>query len=190
MTIPERLSGFFDALEYLEIRYLVGGSFASGRWGIPRFTQDIDVSIIIDRDDAELLIEHLQSGYEFSPADIREALDSTEQYRGFQLLYLDQIFKIDVFVPERTEYNLLSQSRGRLYDLWPGRPVVFQSPEDTIISKLRWFELGNHVSDKQWNDIIGVLEVQGENLDLPYLTQWTIHFGVYELLVKAQSQVV
>lgn len=62
--------------------------------------------------------------------------------------------------------------------------------EDIVLVKLRWFELGNRISDKQWNDIVQVLEVQHGNLDEAYLIKWARHFNVLDLLREAQLQVV
>jgi hypothetical protein len=46
------------------------------------------------------------------------------------------------------------------------------SPEDIILAKLEWYRMGGEVSDRQWNDILGVLKLQGLRLDLVYLRQW------------------
>lgn len=33
------------------------------------------------------------------------------------------------------------------------------TPEELVISKLRWYELGNRVSKPQWRDLLGVMEI-------------------------------
>ena len=38
--------------------------------------------------------------------------------------------------------------------------------EDTVLSKLEWYRLGNEISERQWNDIIGMLSTQGSRLDM------------------------
>lgn len=70
----------------------------------------------------------------------------------------------------------------------PGLHIPVSSPEDVILHKLRWYQLGNRVSDRQWNDIVQVLEVQAGRLDLDYLDRWAKHFGVKELLELAIEQ--
>ena len=59
------------------------------------------------------------------------------------------------------------------------------SAEDIILHKLRWFQMGNGVSDRQWDDVLGVLKVQRKLLDLEYLKEWAAHLEVEDLLRKA-----
>lgn len=62
-------------------------------------------------------------------------------------------------------------------------------PLSILIAKLRWYDMGNRVSDRQWNDIVGVLEVRGDELDLDYVRNWARCFGVEELLNEALGEV-
>jgi hypothetical protein len=57
------------------------------------------------------------------------------------------------------------------------RVFYVASPEDTILHKLEWYRIGNEISDRQWNDILGVLKVRGKTLDLTYLRQWASQLG-------------
>jgi hypothetical protein len=41
--------------------------------------------------------------------------------------------------------------------------------EDIIVHKLYWYKLGGKVSERQWTDVLGVLQVQGDCLDYEYL---------------------
>jgi len=59
------------------------------------------------------------------------------------------------------------------------------SPEDTILAKLRWYCDGGAVSDRQWNDVLGVLKVQGTALDRAYLDEWARELGLTDLLRRA-----
>jgi hypothetical protein len=44
------------------------------------------------------------------------------------------------------------------------------------------------VSDQQWNDIRGIVPVQGDRLDPDYLRRWAQHLSVQDLLERALSQ--
>ena len=66
--------------------------------------------------------------------------------------------------------------------------IRFASPEDTLLHKMIWYELGNQISDRQWGDILGVLKVQGDLLDRAYLDHWAPLLDVSDLLRRARQQ--
>jgi len=72
-----------------------------------------------------------------------------------------------------------------LWKHWSNRPFYIASPEGTILNKLEWYRMGGEVSDRQWNDILGVLKVQGTNLDMAYLQRWATALKVDDLLERA-----
>ena len=59
------------------------------------------------------------------------------------------------------------------------------SAEDTVLAKLQWYRDGGEVSDRQWTDVLGVLEVQGQALDRAYLAEWARELGLTDLLRRA-----
>lgn len=179
----------FGALEGTGVPYVIGGSFASGSWGNPRQTNDLDIAVKIRDDQVETVCEALQDEFMVSANEIREALSSTETYRSFQLLHFQEVFKVDVFVPLPSEYVEEEFARARTIEFLPGIIANCASPECIVIQKLRWFELGNRVSDRQWNDIVQVLEIQKGGLDDDFLDKWSKHFGLFDLLQNARSQV-
>jgi hypothetical protein len=70
----------------------------------------------------------------------------------------------------------------------PGEPeTVLQvaTAEDTVLQKLLWYQNGNRISERQWNDVLGVLKVQRQRLDLDYLKEWAPRIGVDDLLRQA-----
>ena len=64
-------------------------------------------------------------------------------------------------------------------------PIAIASAEDIILEKLRWFRLGEEVSERQWRDVVDVIKVQDDSLDLVYLRQWATALGVSDLLERA-----
>jgi len=69
----------------------------------------------------------------------------------------------------------------------PDQELFLASAEDVIVHKLYWYQLSGNVSELQWADVIGVLQVQGEQLDYACLERMARHRGVYELLTQAMK---
>ena len=62
------------------------------------------------------------------------------------------------------------------------------SAEDIILRKLEWFVQGGRSSDRQWRDVLGILQVQGDELDWQYLRQAAEHVGLAKDLAEALRQ--
>ena len=62
---------------------------------------------------------------------------------------------------------------------------MVKSAEDTLLRKLQWYREGRMVSDRQWNDILGIVHTQESRLDLDYLHYWAGELEVSELLNRA-----
>jgi hypothetical protein len=123
--------------------------------------------------------------YYVSAAMIAEAV---ARKSCFNVIHLATSFKVDVFVPKDRRYDrvALERSRKDVLDLAdPSTEFFLASPEDTVLSKLEWFRLGEGVSERQWHDVIGVLRVQGDLLDRTYLSHWAADLGVADLLEQA-----
>jgi hypothetical protein len=175
----------FDALG---LQYAVGGSFASSVWGNPRQTNDLDVVLDLPERLVDGLVAAFQDAYNISNQEIRGALASSDEYRGFQLLHFESVFKIDVFLLNASPFNVSEFSRRTMAELGNGVQAPCFSPEDTVLRKLLWYELGNRVSDRQWNDIVNVLEVQAGILDTTYMAHWAAALGVTDLLQEAMQE--
>jgi hypothetical protein len=52
-----------------------------------------------------------------------------------------------------------------------GRAVYFISPEDLILSKLRWFKESD--SSRHLEDVQSIVTIQGDSLDRAYLREWS-----------------
>jgi hypothetical protein len=63
--------------------------------------------------------------------------------------------------------------------------LYVHSPEDILLQKLRWFRLGGERSDRQWRDVLGLVQVQGPRLAVEYLRRWAEQLLVADLLEKA-----
>lgn len=169
--------------EALDINYFVGGSLASSLHGIPRATRDVDIVADIEEEQVEAFVERLRKKFYVDAPMIRSAIAHRST---FHIIYLPTMFKIDIFVMKDDEVSQNELKRRQTYVVTksPQRKVVVASPEDTIVHKLYWYRLGDEVSDRQWQDALGVLKVYGRRLDFVYLRQAALALGVPDLLEK------
>lgn len=177
-----------NALEELKVAYIIGGSFASSTHGFSRATMDIDLLAAMKREQSVELVSILGPEFYADEQAIRQAIDAN---RHFNLIHIETGFKVDVFIakPGGFDEKQLERRHLEVVTSEPELKAYVATPEDTIIAKLNWYLLGNEVSDRQWQDVIGVIKVQGDRLDLGYLRQWANSLGVSDLLEKALNQV-
>jgi hypothetical protein len=173
-----------SAFEQLDIPYLIGGSFASAVHGVVRATMDADVVADINPSQVPSLVGLLQKEFYISSDMIMEAIRHTS---SFNLIHLDTMFKVDVFILKQRPFDLnqmqrrISQSLGDT----PDEQAYFCTAEDIILAKLEWYRTGGELSERQWRDILGVLGLQGDRLDFDYLKKWSATLGVQDLLERA-----
>jgi hypothetical protein len=170
-------------LEELGLDYVIGGSVASSLHGIPRATQDIDVVVVLWGKDVDDFVARFQSSFY---VDRDMVMDAIQRRASFNIIHLASMYKVDVFVADRSDLVREELNRRLMIELGePPRRVWVCSAEDIVLQKLDWYEQGNRISDRQWLDVLGVMKVQGEKLDLAYLRRWAEARGLSELLEKA-----
>lgn len=178
--------GVIRVLEALDVPYLIGGSLASALHGVPRATNDADLIVDLKMELVEPLVRALTPAFYADADSIRQAI---RDKRNFNLIHLESMFKIDVFVQKARPFDRAQFNRriSAILATDPERTAFVASAEDTILAKLEWFEMGGGVSDRQWSDILGVLKAQGELLDLAYLREWASRLQLTDLLERALS---
>ena len=171
------------ALEVLKVDYVVVGSVASSAHGEPRATMDID---LLARFTGPLLARLgvlLGTQYYF---DVETAQEAVRLGRSFNILSMRDVTKFDFFPAGVDAFGTAQLARKCLarVDFLSEIEVPVASPEDVVLAKLRWFDKGGRTSEKQWNDILGVLRVQGERIDWAYIEEWAPRLRVADLLAK------
>jgi len=188
MTSPDiliALKSVITAFNELAIPYYIGGSLASSVYGMPRTTLDADIVANISLNHITALKSKLKKEYYIDENMIKNAIKSSS---SFNLIHLETAIKIDVFVYKDNPYQQNAIERrveDTLIENDQNSKFYFASPEDIIINKLKWYQIGNRVSERQWLDVIGVIKIQGNTLDKEYLKKWAIKLELIELLEKA-----
>jgi hypothetical protein len=176
-----------DALQALGVAYAIGGSFASAVHGVMRATMDADLGADLNLEQVEPLVQALGDAFY---ADVEMIRDAVRRHASFSLIHLDTTFKVDVFVARPRDFDRSQLARRQLYALSqdPERTAYVTSAEDTVLAKLEGYRLGGDVSDRQWGDAIGILKMQGQQLDRDYVQRMAAELKVADLLTRAFAQ--
>ncbi len=178
-----------EVFEKLGIPYYIGGSVASSAHGVIRSTADADLVADLRFEHAAPLAEMLGKAYYLNVNTITDAI---RRRACFNLIHLATMFKVDVFASKASAYSRLAFERKNSRKILEDSSKIFYvaSAEDTILSKLEWYRLGDEISERQWSDVLGVMKVQGENLDGDYLKKWAVELHVDDLLERARKEAI
>ena len=176
-----------ECLDRLHVRFFVTGSAASSAHGVARASLDVDLVAELEPAHVERFIACLADAY-YIPLDaLRVAV--TER-RSFNLVHLATMFKVDVFVSRRRDYDIVAAERAQLESIDEtagAHRLPTATAEDTVLRKLEGFRRGGEVSERQWWDVVGVLKVT-RHADREYLQRWAARLDIADLLDRALTQ--
>ena len=193
-----RLQGDFfkEQVEFLEmavrelneqgIAWMLVGSYETSAWEEARFTDDIDILVDLSADQVTPLCAAF-SGEEFYVIE-QAAREAVRVGKQFNVLHPASGNKIDFMIARRDEWGRLQMDRRQQGTIQSGLTVQIASPEDVIISKMRYYQEGG--SDKHLRDCAGVLAVQGNRVDRDYIGKWSEYFGLIEIWQAILKRVV
>lgn len=181
MDLNQTLFELPRLLDENDVAYAVMGGLAVRVYSIPRATQDIDLTITIERPRlAELFDKLEQQGFSIPDAYRSGWVDSVADIPLVKLRrYLaDRGVDVDLFLAE-TAYQRTLMTRRRFAEI-DGHSVYLVSPEDLILLKL----IAGRPRDLI--DVHDILFTLGQ-LDRNYLRKWAQELGVSEALEQALS---
>ena len=115
----------------------------------------------------------VRSIYQFyvNEGAVRDAIRRTS---SFNIIHLDTMYKIDVFICGEDPLELEEFARAKEITIDPETrsTLLLADAADIILQKLIWHEIGSRVSERQWRDVIGVIKVSGDALDMEHLRSW------------------
>lgn len=190
MSDPDLISALVPVLRVLRdlgVRHFVGGSIASSAHGVARSSVDGDVVAELGTGHVAPLVSALQETYYVPVERIRDAV---ARRRSFNLIHLETMLKIDVFVSRDRPFDRRAFERSQPTTLRGagGTTLPICSAEDTVLAKLEWYRKGDEVSERQWTDVLGVLRAAEGALDLGYLRRGAVELGVEDLLDRALGE--
>lgn len=174
MGPSELMKKVADVLESLDVPYLVTGSMATIAYGEPRFTNDVDIVVDLPLTKLEAFCAAFAAPDYYCSFDA--AKQAIEQRFQFNIIHPASGLKVDVMIPEATEFNRSRMGRAVRLPCEADCSVWFASAEDVIIKKLEYYREGG--SEKHLRDIVGVLKVQGKRIDRRYIMEWATNLGL------------
>lgn len=190
MVVPEWVlvtGKVIDVLEALSIRYVIGGSIASIIHGTLRSTLDADIVAEMEPQHVAPFVEALQSDFYAEPEMI---LNAIRHRTSFNLLHQETMFKVDIFIPKMRAFDAaqLDHRVKKLLSSEVEREAWVLSPEDIILAKLDWYNIGHRNSERQWRDVLGVIKSQSTYLDKSYLAKMASLMGISDLIENAMTE--
>jgi len=188
-TSADALKRLVEVLDRLAIPYMIGGSVASSIHGIGRPTLDVDLVAALRTGQVDQFVGELGPDFYADPEMIRAAL---QQSRPFNVIHYASAFKFDIFPALPDPYHQLQLERRVMAEATQFGDVPIRcavaSAEDTLLAKLEWYRAGGESSERQWNDLRGIVRVRGPLLDLEYLRRWAPQLGVADLLERLLAE--
>jgi predicted nucleotidyltransferase len=167
-------------LEDAGLSYLITGSIATGLYGQPRMTRDIDIVAVLYPQHAPRLAELLGAEFEYDAETIADAI---ARRRIFSVVHRGALQKVDIIVRDDREYEIEKFQRRRRVEV-DGQPMWAISPEDLVLSKLVWAK--DSRSELQFRDVRSIIALQ-PGLDWPYMERWAMRLTVATLLAELRA---
>lgn len=182
-SVEATIQRVLHALESAGVPYMLTGSFASAFHGSPRTTQDVDVVIAPNLGSLNALLRQFPHEKYYVSRDA--ALQAYGSESLFNVIDMDSGWKIDFIIRKSRPFSTEEFSRRKQADLL-GTTLFVASAEDVILSKLEWAKLSE--SERQLNDVAGIVRTQGDALDFNYINRWVAALSLQSQWQSAQTK--
>lgn len=183
--LAQALQTLIDTLDRCSIPFMIGGSIASGIHGVYRTSLDVDLVADLHPALVAGLIQELGSEF-YADADMMRG--AIESGRSFNLIHFASSYKFDLFPLTSDAFQQAQFSRReRRSVMLAGREftVPVATAEDTLLMKLVWYRSGGEVSERQWNDVRGIVAVKQARLNRDYVRHWAAYLKIGDLVDAA-----
>jgi hypothetical protein len=179
VTSIEKVTAVIDALNELEIAYMLTGSLASNMYGIVRATQDADFVVQVEACEISRIAGRLEPIFSLDPQASFETVTMTMRY---VFVSADEELKVELFLLSEDPHDKARFQRRR-QGTFEGRAVAVPTPEDIVVSKLRWYR------PKDIDDVRNVLSMQAGQLDEEYIQLWCDRHGTRDRLDRIRKSI-
>lgn len=176
---------FVEAFNALGIDFFLAGSYSSNYYGVPRATKDADFVAVLSGK-VTALADFLGDEFVLDPQTSFEGITGTLR----DIFVIPSVpFKVEIFhLSDDPHDQSRYERRVSVFDDSLGCSVFIPTPEDVIVTKLRWERLGKRGKDA--NDVRDVIGVLGDDaLDWDYIHRWTAEHGTRQLLDEIRASV-
>lgn len=174
-----------EALNKVQIPYMIVGSLSSNAYGIERSTKDADFVVQLGTRSLSELMKWLPGDFNLESQIGFETVAATTRYR---IGYAPLAFTVELFEVSDEAHDQL-RFANRVATTYLGLPSFLPRAEDVIITKLRWSGSGK-ARIKDIDDINNIFAVQTvKRLDLSYIRFWADQHGTRELLEKLLTEI-
>jgi predicted nucleotidyltransferase len=165
MELEKGLLQIVSFLEEAGTPYMVIGGFANLAWGVPRTTQDVDITVHVAEEDLSDFVKEIGKGFSILPKDPEGFVKETRVLP----VQTSNGIRIDlIFAGLPYEVSALGRAREvKVQEI----AVRICSPEDLIIHKI----ISERPRDRE--DVEGIFRQQGSNLDFVYLDRIVSELG-------------
>ncbi len=169
------LRAIVTMFQAIGIPHMVVGSFASTFHGEPRTTRDLDLVVDPTATQLDELLGMLDPEQYYVDPDV--ARDALRRRAMFNVIEMTTAWKLDLIIRKTRAFSIEELGRRETVTML-GTEVATATAEDTIIAKLEWAKAG--ASQRQLDDVAGILRVRAGGLDLSYIEHWVAELGLAE----------
>ncbi len=181
-----------QALHEVGVSSYIGGSIASSIHGMQQSASDIDLVLIQQGPTVHSVTSALATLKDHYLVEPEEIIRACSEGTSLSLIHIGTLMKIDLILSHTPGFDEAMQARVSpllIDDRYAPFPVA--SALEMAVWKLvrcaKELAVSSRgiINDAEWNDLLGILKIQGTTLDIAQLTAWAQALNAEHLLPQA-----